>query len=292
MRPAAARVSALAALALGALSAVTHCQTDASVTCEVNLPAALANTAQWMEVGVLPGACPPNSQLAGGLPDTGLVTRVAFEKGNTNPPPIGTLKKGSYAFAAVARGADCSVLATGCSEVDVTDARDVSITLTATAKPAGACEAGSTCFDARCVPATGAQDAGTGGGCAMNLVAAGPLGDPLYVPNAISEVASAPAAAATETGFLVTYREYDPNAGTAGLTVVWVDPRGVLTVGAPTSLPTQCAGQDETDAVALGYSSGTGVIVSARPSCNSQPAGFDAFPVDATGKVGQGVFTS
>jgi hypothetical protein len=168
----------------------------------------------------------------------------------------------------------------------------VSITLTATAKPAGACEAGSTCFDARCVPATGAQDAGTGGGCAMNLVAAGPLGDPLYVPNAISEVASAPAAAATETGFLVTYREYDPNAGTAGLTVVWVDPRGVLTVGAPTSLPTQCAGQDETDAVALGYSSGTGVIVSARPSCNSQPAGFDAFPVDATGKVGQGVFTS
>jgi hypothetical protein len=242
-----------------------------------------------MEIGVLPGSCPGSSELAGGLPATGLVTRVAFENGNTSPPPIGTLKKGSYAFAAVARGADCSVLATGCSQVDVSNARDVSITLSVTSNPVGACGAGSTCYDARCVPTLGGADAGPGGGCPMTLVGAGPLGDPLDVT---PDIASAPAATTTENGFLIAYREYDPTGGSAQLTVVSVDSRGVLTVGTPTMLPTQCAGQDETDAVGLGYAGGTGVIVSARPQCSSQPGGFDVLPIDSTGAIGQGAFTS
>ncbi len=286
MRSAAARLPVLAALAL---AAGAQCQGDPSVTCEVELPAALANTAQWMEVGVLPGSCPGSAELAGGLPVTGLVTRVAFENGNTSPPPIGTLKKGSYAFAAVARGADCSVVATGCSQVDVTNARDVSISLSATGKALGACGAGSTCYDARCVPTLGGADAGPGGGCPMTLVGAGPLGDPLDVT---PDIASAPAAAATENGFLIAYREYDPTGGSARLTVVSVDTRGVLTVGTPTMLSTQCAGQDETDAVGLGYAGGTGVIVSARPQCGSQPGGLDVLPVDASGAIGQVAFTS
>lgn len=286
MRSAAARLPVLAALAL---AAGAQCQSDPSVTCEVELPAALESTAQWMEVGVLPGSCPDSAQLAGGLPDTGLVTRVAFEKGNTSPPPIGTLKKGSYAFAAVARAADCSVLATGCSQVDVTNARDVSITLTATSNPEGACGAGSTCFDARCVPTLGGPEAGPGGGCPMTLVGAGPLGDPLDVT---PDIASVPAAVATDDGFLIAYREYDPMGGSARLTVVSVDSHGVLTIGAPTMLPTQCAEQDETDAVGLGYAGGAGVVVSARPQCSSQPGGLDVLPVDASGAVGQGAFTS
>jgi hypothetical protein len=282
----AARILAVAAVASLGLGA--QCQGNPNVTCEVELPAALAATAQWMEVGVLPGACPSSSALAGGLPITGLVTRVAFAKGDTSPPPIGTLPKGPYAFAAVARSADCSVLATGCAQIDVTNARDVSIALTATSEPAGACLAGSTCFDARCVPTLGGADAGATG-CPMTLVAAGPLGDPLGV---VPDVASTPAAAATESGFLIAYREYDPTGGTARLTVVSIEPTGVLSIGTPALLPGQCAGQTETDAVGLGYTSGSGVIVSARPACGAQPAGFDAFQVGPTGMLGKSAFSA
>jgi hypothetical protein len=286
--PAAARLRLLAVTPFALLCLGAQCAGDPDVTCEVNLPAALAGTAQWMEVGVLPGACPGSAALAGGLPITGLVTRVAFAKGNTTPPPIGSLKKGAYAFAAVARGADCSVLATGCSQVDVTDARDVSITLTATSRPAGACTAGSTCFDARCVPTLSGTDAGASG-CPMTLVAAGPLGDPT---GATPDIASTPAAVATESGFLIAYREYDPTGGAAQLTIASVNPSGVLTLGKPATLPAQCAGQDETDAVGMSYAGGAGVIVSARPGCGSQPSGFDTIQIDATGALGKTAFSS
>jgi hypothetical protein len=286
--PGAARLRILAAAPFALLCLGAQCAGDPSVTCEVNLPASLAGSAQWMEVGVLPGTCPESSALAGGLPITGLVTRVAFAKSNANPPPIGSLRKGAYAFAAVARGANCSVLATGCSQVDVTDARDVSITLTATSQPAGACIAGSTCFDARCVPTLGGADAG-GSGCPMTLVAAGPLGDPT---GATPDIASTPAAVGTESGFLIAYREYDPTGGAAQLTVVSVSPSGVLTLGKSAALPAQCAGQDETDAVGMGYAAGTGLIVSARPACGSQPAGFDTIQVGAGGALGKTAFSS
>jgi hypothetical protein len=288
MGPATARLRVLAVAPFALLSLGAQCAGDPNVTCEVNLPASLNGSAQWMEVGVLPGACPASATLAGGLPITGLVTRVAFEKGDTSPPPIGSLKKGAYGFAAVARSADCSVLATGCSAVDVTDARDISITLTATSQPAGACIAGSTCFDARCVPSLGGADAGAPG-CSMTLVAAGPLGDPT---GAIPDIASTPAAVATGSGFLIAYREYDPTGGAAQLTVVSVDPSGVLSLGKPTTLPAQCAGQDETDAVGMSYAGGAGLIVSARPACGSQPAGFDTLQVDATGAPGKTAFSS
>lgn len=154
--------AALALLTLAGLSLGAQCQGDPRVSFEVDLPSSLSGSAQWMEVGVLGGSCPPEAQLAGGLPQTGLVERVAFEKGNTSPPPIGTLEKGSYAFAATARGADCSVLATGCTQVDLSSARDVSISLAATTKPVGACSAGLACLDAECTPALGGPDAALG----------------------------------------------------------------------------------------------------------------------------------
>ncbi len=286
--PVAARLRILAVAPFALLCLGAQCAGDPSVTCEVSLPESLAGATQWMEVGVLPGVCPASSELAGGLPITGMVTRVAFSKSDTSPPPIGSLKKGAYAFAAVARGADCSVLAAGCSQVDVTDARDVSIALTATTKPGGACTAGSTCFDGRCVPALGGADA-SASGCPMTLVAAGPLGDPT---GAMPDIASTPAAIATESGFLIAYREYDPTGGAAQLTVAAVSPSGVLTLGTPLVLPAQCAGQDETDAVGLSYAGGTGLVVSARPACGSQPAGLDTLQVSGAGTLSKTAFSS
>jgi hypothetical protein len=274
--------AALALLAVAGLSLGAQCAGDPHVSFEVDLPASLSGTAQWMEVGVLPGSCPPPDQLAGGLPQTGLLDRIAFAKGDANPPAVGTIKKGSYAFAATARGGDCSVLATGCTEADLTSARDVAITLTATPKPLGACENGATCFDAQCTPSLGGPDASQGARCSMAFVAAGPLGDPV---DPGSEVVSAPAAAWTGSGFLVAYREYDAAGGTAQLTFAVVGPSGALGLSAPAQLPTQCVNPGEADGLGLAFVGGAGTLVSARPQCGSQPAGFDALQVSATGKI-------
>jgi hypothetical protein len=142
----------LAVLALGA-----QCQGDPGVSFEVVLPSSIASSAQWMEIGVFGGGCPAPTELAGGLPATGTLDRVAVEKGNTSPPAIGTLKKGSYGFVAVARASDCSVIGTGCSSVDVTNARDVSIAVTPTPQPTGACTSDQSCVDARCIASSTAR---------------------------------------------------------------------------------------------------------------------------------------
>lgn len=255
---------------------------------EILLPSAVADAAQWMELGVLPGACPAPAQLAAGIPPTGAVVRLAFQKGDASPPAIGDLKKASYAFAAAARGADCSVLATGCTVVDVTQARDVSITMTATATPTGACSASETCSSGRCAPSTNPDDPGIGAGCSMELVGAGPFGVPI---DDSGDTASAPALAVTETGFLVAYREYSQGDGVARLTVGAIDEGGALTVPTPTMLPGQCPGQDESDAVGLAYLGGTGIVLSARPSCGQgASAGLDALQVDASGNVQKTTF--
>src|SRR5262249_43403033 len=162
-------------------------------------------------IGVLDGACPGAAQLAGGLPRTGTITRVAFPKGDTTPPAIGDLSRASYAFAAVARDRNCGVLATGCSVVDLTKSKDITIKLAATSHPAGSCVSGETCAEAQCVPTVGTPDTTLGVGCSMQLVGAGPLGDPLVAGG--GDVVSAPALVATEKGFLLAYREYDPMGG-------------------------------------------------------------------------------
>jgi len=273
---------ALALLAVAGLSMGAQCAGNPRVSFEVDLPSSLAGPAQWMEVGVLGGSCTTPTQLAGGLPETGLVERVAFAKGNTNPPAIGTLKKGTYAFAATARAADCSVLATGCTEVDLTSARDVSIALAPTTKPVGACPGGQICYDAQCTPALGGADAAADARCSMAFVGAGPLGDPVDPGN---EVVSAPAVTATGSGFLVAYREYDSATGTAELRFAVVDPGAALTITSPTQLPTQCMNGGEADGLGLSFVGSPGTLVSARPMCGSQPAGFDALQVSAAGKV-------
>jgi hypothetical protein len=275
----------LALLGLGA-----QCQGNPSVSFEIFLPNDVAGAAQWMEIGVLAGNCPSAGQLGGGIPTAGTIARVAFQKGDSSPPAIGALPKGSYAFAAAARGTDCGVLAVGCTEVDLTEARDISISLGDTTAPAGACVAGETCSAGRCVPTTTPGDPTLGAGCSMDLVGAGPLGDPLELSGTV--VASSPALAVTETGFLVAYREYDPVQGAARLTVAAVDPGGSLTIAPQTMLSAQCSNQDESDGVGLDYLGGAGVVVSARPACSGQPAGLDGLQVDSAGNVKNSAFTS
>jgi hypothetical protein len=279
---------AVLAAALGAACLGAQCEKNPSVTFEIVIPDVVNTQAQWMEIGVLPGPCPGPDQLTGGIPRAGTAARIAFSK-NTNPPAIGDLKKGPYAFAAVARGADCSVLATGCTLADVTETRDVSIQLSPASAPSSACPAGESCVDGRCAPAVG-TDPTLGAGCSMELVGAGPLGDPLQLSG--SDVASAPAVAVTESGFLVAYREYDMIEGQARLTLATVDPQGAIVIAPPTMLAGQCPSQDESDAVGLAYLAGAGVVASARPGCAPASPGIDTFQVDATGAVKKNTFNA
>ncbi len=278
----AARSVVLAAIAGSGLA---QCRANDRVSFQVELPGALDAKAQWLEIGVIQGPCPPRSQLAGGIPRSGTVTRIAFPRSDASPPTVGDLPRASYAFAAVARAGDCGIVATGCTEVDLTKSGGVSVNLTATQQPTAACVAAETCTEGECVPALGPKNPMLGAGCSMQLVGAGPLGDPLVLGG--GDVVSAPALVATETGFLVAYREYDPNAGLARLTLVALDPSGGATIASPTTLDGQCSGQLETDSIGLGYLAGAGVAVSARPTCGGQqPGGLDAFAVDAMGTVG------
>jgi hypothetical protein len=280
MRP--AKASWLGATLAAVLACALGCKKNPQVSFEVLLPPGVSDQAQWLEIGVLPGACPAPAQLGGGLPEIGTLVRVAFEKGNTSPPAVGDLPRGAYAFAAVARGADCAVLATGCTHVDVSTARDVTITLAATAAPSAACAAGEQCVDARCVPVLDNGNPAVGARCTMDLVGAGPFADPFAIS---SDVVAGPALAATESGFLLAYREYDPLNGQAQLTTGAIDPGGGLVLSAPTTLSGQCPNQDESDGVGLAYAGGVGLVASVRPACAQSGAGVDLVQLDAAGKV-------
>ncbi len=64
---------------------------------------------------------------------------IAFGANDPNPPGIGDLPRGTYAFAAAAKAADCGVIGVGCAVVDVSSSSGVSITLHANDPPTGAC---------------------------------------------------------------------------------------------------------------------------------------------------------
>jgi hypothetical protein len=132
-----------ALLASVPLAAAASCAKNPSVSLTVGLSGDVATKAKWVEVGIFQGgACPETKVLAGGLPATGYVTRLAFRATEASPPALGDLKKGAYAFAAVARADDCSVLGVGCTVADVTEARDVNVVVGANVNPAAACATG------------------------------------------------------------------------------------------------------------------------------------------------------
>jgi hypothetical protein len=267
-----------------------QCRGNDQVSFEIDIPGAANAQARWLEIGVIDGACPSATQLAGGIARSGTVTRVAFPKGDPSPPSLGDLPRASFAFAAVARDASCGIVATGCNVVDLAKSKAVTVTLGVTQQATGACVAGEQCADGECVPVRGGNDPTLGAGCSMQLVGAGPLGDP-FVLNG-SDLVSAPAVVATEKGFLLAYREYDVTGGRAILTLAAIDDGGGLTLASPAMLPGQCPGQLESDAVGLAYATGGGAAVSARPQCPGQQGGLDVFAVDASGTVGKSAFNA
>lgn len=235
--------AALAVVALGC-----RWGKNPEVAFSITVPGSVQSEAAWYEIGAFRGttceALAP--QLAGGIPLDGASARLAFKKADKAPPPLGDLHKDKYAFGAVARKDDCSVIGTGCADVDVNDSRSVDITLEAVSQPRGACTAGSVCQGARCVPANDDNDPSIGAGCSLQLVGTGPLGNPLGVTRT---KVSSPAVVATSKGFLVAYRENDGAA--ARLTVLPIDNGGGAL--APKRTTTESCEAVDPDATGLAY---------------------------------------
>jgi len=259
---------ALAALivvvALGAA-----CKGKPEVSLDIALPSELVGDTVWFEIGAFPdSSCAAlKPMLLNGVPD-GAAQRVAFRRDDPASPTVGDLATGKYAFAAVAKDTECAILATGCVEAEMGSDDKVAIDLTATEGPTGKCGDGASCQAARCVPANDNANASVGSQCSLELLGAGPLANPV---GGGGTLVSAPAIAATPSGFVIVYREIDPNGASARVTVLPIDPAGGALDPTRPLLKGRCANSDETDGVGLVMNGGDGQIVLARSACGGKP---------------------
>ncbi len=256
------------------------CSRKPEVGLEIAIPTDLVADTVWFEIGAFKDAkCAAlEPMLAGGVPE-GSQVRVAFRKDDETTPRFGDLPNASYAFGAVARSEECAVLATGCVEVDVGDTDRVFVPMEPVDSPAGACSPGSQCQAARCVPANDNSDPSVGAGCSLELLGAGPLANPV---GGAGTLVSSPAIAATADGFIVAYREVDPNGAGARITIFPLDNGGGAATPIRPGLPNRCANTDETDGVGLVINDSKGMLAFAKPACGDKPSlellNFDISP--------------
>lgn len=263
-----------AAVALACLSCGPP---DASLSLQI--PSDVLGQAAWIEVGFIPGGCPPLSALGDGLPPGGTIAREAF-KPDEKPPPFGLVPSAKYGVAATARDAMCGVLAMGCTNVDLGSDRGIQIALSPSGGMSGACGAGTVCSYARCVPPTSPDDPSIGVDCSLQLMGAGPLGNPLAVETQVGS----PAVVSTQTGFLIAYREYEPISGLGRLTLYPVDNGGAALPAHVETLGGRCPMTDETDSVGLALNGDNGLVVLARSPCMGK-SGYDFYSITSAADV-------
>ena len=290
-RTARRRAGAAGALGVIALAVVPACKKTPTLDLDISLPSNVASSVVWLEAGVFAGdVCSSiGGQLAGGVPTEGYVERIAFSAGGPPPPILSDLPRAQYSIAVAGRTSDCTVVAAGCANVDLSSARSVTVTLSQATLPLeGTCASGDVCEDARCTPATNSGNTGVGAGCSLELLGAGPLADPLLIEG--GGVTSAPAIAATSTGFLIAYREYDGIDGLSRITVLPIEQAG----GAlpPEQVQQNACSQTQTsDATGVVFSGTGGVVADARAGCGTT-GGVDLFALDGNGDLGNDGFAS
>ncbi len=264
-RPGALALPALASLVIVAQA----CSGKPEVSFAIAMPDDVRAQTAWFEIGVYRGAsCEALAPLlANGVPDTA-TSRFAFARDTTPLPSTGELESGSYAFAGVARAGDCGVIAAACTVIDVDEKKTVTVELSPTAAPSGACGAGSVCAASRCVPAGDRNDPSVGAQCSLELLGAGPLAS---AAAGGGTTVSAPAIAATPNGFVIVYREIDPNGTTARVTILPIDTAGGSFDAMRPLLNGRCATSKETDGIGLVMNGVDGQIVLARSACSGKP---------------------
>ncbi len=282
------RAAVAAAIIVGASFA---CHPTGNVSFTLGVPSGLTSSVAYYEIGAFAsGSCSALvTQLPGGLPSSGETARAVFAPTTSPEPALGNLPRGSYAFAATAKDANCQVLAIGCSEADVGSTSSVTVGLTALESPSATCSDSTSCVDGECVPpGEGSNDIGAG--CSLVLVGAGPLAEALQSTG--GEVTSAPAVVVTPSGFLLAYREYDQGMNAARLTLLPIANDASAGAAAQTSLPNRCD-TVESDATGLAWNGDHGLAVVSHQLCKDVGlTGEDTVQVDATGATQSGGFST
>ncbi len=261
-----ARLPALALVA--AVIIAPACKGKPNVSLEIVLPRDVVDDTVWLEVAAYKDStCDAvEPMLMNGTPGTSSA-RVAFPRvatdPNEQPPTFGDLDRGSYAFAAVARGDDCRVLATGCVEFEAGESNSVVIPMQATETPLGACGASGVCIGGRCVPPVDNKDPSVGALCSLELLGAGPLASA-----GGGTSISAPAIAVTPRGFVVVYREIVNSD--AFITLLPIDPAGGALDATRRQLKGSCTSTDRSDGVGLLMNDTAGQVV--LSACDGVPA--------------------
>lgn len=242
------------------------CEATRDVGLTIGLPSAIRETTAWFEVGAFKNAkCSAVEPMLGnGIPE-GAAARLAFQPKEGAPASFGDIPNASYAFAAVARSSDCSVLARGCVDAEVDDIDTVRIVLNPSDGESGKCPAGASCLAGRCAPANRNDDPSVGANCSLELVGSGPL----TTPAGPGSVISAPAIAATPTGFFIAYREVSGNG--ANINILPIDFAGGAAPPLRPRLQNPCLTSDETDGVGLVFDGDDGMVALAKSPCGAAP---------------------
>jgi hypothetical protein len=277
-----ARAAGLGGALLTVLATGAACRGKPKVGFEIGLPQDLVDTTAWFEIAAYRDAsCSAVApMLANGVPD-GATVRIAFRRDDTTTPTVGDLPRGKYAFAAVAKDEECAILASGCTDAKVPDTDKVVVPMSETDEPTGGCGQGAACQAGRCVPANDNADPSVGAGCSLELLGSGPLA----TGGGAGTLVSAPAIEATPSGFVVVYREVDPNGTTAKITILPIDPAGGALPPARPSLGNRCGTLTENDGVGLAMNGKDGVLMVARPSCGESQGGLEVLAFDSKPEI-------
>ena len=251
--------------------------------------------ATFTELAVFPAGCPADDELAAGDTSSAVFRKTVPAK--DDPPTIGELKKEPHGFSVLMRDEQCRVMAFGCTAADLETIREIRIAVRAwlndqdkncQAMTGGGCGSGA-CIAGKCVSEGGAPDAATDGppvedvppavGCTLKVVAAGELPMPVSPDARLT----GPGVVATESNFVIGYREMDASAGSWRVSLMTLSDGGTL--GAPTQqMTTACAGMEPSDGFGMSYSMGQGMAGVSDPDCGGG-AGATFIEFDAAAAV-------
>lgn len=276
------------------LLAFASCGGKTEVTIELLDPCKSEGTsfreeAAYVEFAVFPGKCPDDTILAAGLTSSARVRKVV--KAKSALPEVGDLPKEKFGFAAILRDEECGVIGFGCTNADLENTKKIIVAVRAWATPAGkndpsayctpltggGCGPGLSCVSGNCKKVND-DDAG---GCTLSVAAGGKLPVPL-VPGAR---VTGPAITATDTGFVMAYRDQDTESAALRTIVYYVSDAGAPESPVAFDL-LGCVGKEPTDGVGAAYAGGFGLVTTSLPNCDStKGAGAVFLPFDDLGLV-------
>lgn len=285
---------------LGALLAASACSKTAQVPLTIEDPDGLRANAAWAELDILPDSCPDDlTRLADGDPTLVVVQQQIVPADQEFEAPT-ALNASTYGVAVLLKDEACGTIAIACANANLQKVPGIRLRLeayTPTTSCPGSCNAG-TCG----TPGTGGSggaggaggsagksgSAGSGGGtpgsCTLDLLKSAGLAPAIE----IGATVTGPGVVATQTGFLVGYRDLSADASKDRVVVVPVGTEGTSTAPNTTNL-TPCKGAIPDSGFGFAMNGDVGLIATPRAPCAADGAengaGISFVQTNAGGQV-------